>query len=107
MKTSASQLVLAIIDLDTKRERGQAEHPMVINTSERSRIAREYGNQFGSRVQTSAFFEKFFDPDLVPLDTIEDQARTLIEDLEAQGTLVVYLISRPHTMQAATEHWLA
>lgn len=102
-----SKKILAIIDLDTSRERGQAENVMIVNTSERSRIAREYANQFGSRDQTSTFFAKLYDPDLVPLDVIEDQASTQIEQIEASGAQVVYLISRPHTMQAATESWLA
>lgn len=99
--------LLAIIDLDTNRERGQAENLMVANNSERSRLARDYANRFSSREQTSAFFTKMFDPDLVPSDVIEDQARTLIEQIEARGALIVYLTSRPHTMQAATEQWLA
>jgi hypothetical protein len=99
--------ILAIIDLDTNRERGQAENLIVVNTSERSRIAREYANQFRQRDQSSAFFAKFFDPELVKLDLIEEQARAHIEHIEARGALIVYLISRPHTMQAATEQWLA
>src|SRR5450755_1049860 len=93
---------LAIIDLDTTRERGQAENLMIVNTSERSRITREYANQFGPRDQNSAFFAKFFDPELVPLDVIEDQASAMIECIEARGALIVYLISRPHTMETAT-----
>lgn len=99
--------ILAIIDLDTNREHGQAANLMVTNTSERSRIAREYANQFSQREQTSAFFAKMFDPELVQQDVIEAQASTLIERIEARGALIVYLISRPHSMQAATEQWLA
>jgi hypothetical protein len=98
---------LAIIDLDTHRERGQAENLMVANHSERSQIARAYANQFASRDQSHAFFAKLFDPELVHLDVVEDQAHTLIEQIEARGALIVYLISRPHTMEAATEQWLA
>ncbi len=98
--------LLVIIDLDTTREHGQAENVMIVNTSERSRIAREYANQFGSRDQNSAFFAKLFDPELVPLDVIEGQAHTLIEQIEAHGALIGYLISRPHTMEIATEQWL-
>ncbi len=103
---SRTNKTLAIIDLDTNRERGQAENVMIVNTSERSRIAREYANQFGSRDQNSAFFTKLHDPELVPLDVIEDQARGLIERIEACGALIGYLISRPHTMETATEQWL-
>jgi len=97
---------LAILDLDTNRERGQTEHPMIANNSERTRIAREYANRFTSRDQTSAFFAKMFDPELVHLDVLEEQARTLIERIEARDAQVVYLTSRPHTMQEATEQWL-
>jgi hypothetical protein len=99
--------ILAIIDLDTNRERGQAENPMLVNNSERSRIAREYANQFASRQQTSAFFAKMFDPELVQHDVIEEEARTHIERIEGRSAQIVYLTSRPHTMQAVTEHWLA
>lgn len=99
--------ILAIIDLDTNRERGQAENLMVVNNSERSSIAREYANQFASRQQTSAFFAKMFDPELVKLDMTEEEANTFIERIETRGAIVVYLTSRPHTMQAATEQWLA
>ncbi len=98
--------ILAIIDLDTNRERGQAENLMIADNSERSRIAREYANRFSQSEQTSAFFAKMFDPDLVQHDIIEDEAHTLISEIEARGALIVYLTSRPHTMQAATEHWL-
>ncbi len=97
---------LAIIDLDTNRERGQADNLMVANSSERSRIARGYANQFSSREQTSVFFTKMFDPELVKLDVLEPQARSLLERIEARGAQVVYLTSRPHTMQEATEQWL-
>jgi hypothetical protein len=103
----ASMKILAIIDLDTNRERGQAENPMVVNNSERSRLAREYADQFASRQQTSAFFAKMFDPDLVQLDVIEEEARAYIERIEGRSAQIVYLTSRPHTMQAATESWLA
>jgi hypothetical protein len=99
--------ILAIIDLDTNRERGQAENLMIANNSERSRIAREYANKLSQRDQTSAFFAKLFDPELVKLDVIEDQAHALIERIEARGALIVYLTSRPHTMQATTEQWLS
>jgi len=97
---------LAILDLDTNRERGVAENPMVVNNSERSRIARGYANRFSSRDQNSVFFAKMFDPELVTLDVIEPEARILIERIEARGAQVVYLTSRPHTMQEATEEWL-
>ncbi len=97
---------LAIIDLDTNRERGQADNLMVANNSERSRIARSYANQFSLRDQTGVFFAKMFDSELVKLDVIEPDARTLVERIEARGTKVVYLTSRPHTMQEATEEWL-
>jgi hypothetical protein len=80
---------------------------MIVNNSERSRIAREYANQFASRQQTSAFFAKLFDPELVRLDVIEPEARALIEQIEGRGAQIVYLTSRPHGTQAATEHWLA
>lgn len=99
--------ILAILDLDTSRERGQGEHPMVVNNSERVRIAREYSSRFAGREQTSAFFSKMFDPDLVAQDVIEDQARERIEQIEARRAMVAYLTSRPHTIQNATEHWLA
>ncbi len=100
-------MILAIIDMDTKRERGHADNLMVVNNSERSRIAREYADRFSGREQTSAFFAKMFDPDLVKLDVVEDQAKALIERIEERGAQVVYLTSRPHTMQEATTHWLA
>jgi hypothetical protein len=98
--------ILAIIDLDTNRERGQAENLMVVNNSERSRIAREHANQFGQRQQTSTFFAKMFDPELIKQDVIEEETSALIDHIEARGAMIVYLTSRPHTMQAATEQWL-
>jgi len=107
MLATDRQNVLAIINLDTHRERGQAENLMAVNNSERSRIAREYANRFASREQTSAFFAKMFDPELVQHDVIEEEARTLIERIEERGAIIVYLTSRPHTMQTATEQWLA
>jgi len=99
--------VLAIINLDTHRERGEAPLLMVVNNRERSRIAREYANRFASREQTSAFFAKMFDPELVQHDVIEEEARAHIEQIEARGAQIVYLSSRPHTMQAETSQWLA
>src|SRR5713226_8391456 len=98
--------ILAIIDLDTNRERGQSENIMVVNNSERSSLAREYANHFSRREQTSAFFTKMFDVDLVKHDVIEGQAKDLLERIEARGAQVVYLTNRPHTMQEATEKWL-
>lgn len=98
---------LAIIDLDTNREHGQAENRMIANTSARSQIAREYANHFANGEQTSAFFRKMFDPELIKTDVIEDQARELVERIEARGATVVYLTNRPHTMAEATKRWLA
>lgn len=98
-------MILAIIDIDTNRERGQAENMMVVNNSERSRIAREYADHFSGREQTSAFFAKMFDPDLVKHDVIEPGAREQIERIELRAK-VVYLTSRPHTMREATLQWL-
>ncbi len=97
---------IAIIDLDTNRERGEARNKMVVNNSERARLAQEHASRFSQRDQTSAFFAKMFDPDLVARDVIEDQARDYIEHIEARGAMVLFLTSRPHIMQDATERWL-
>lgn len=97
--------ILAIIDLDTNRERGHAENIMIVNNSERSRIAREHADNFSGKAQTNEFFKKMFDPDLVKLDVIEDRAKELIERI-GERSAIVYLTSRPHYMRLDTEKWL-
>ena len=97
---------LAIIDLDTKREDGQAIEMMVVNNSERVRRARLYSEKFAIGEQKSRFYEKMFQPSLVETDQLEENAREWLEMIEATGAQIIYLTSRPHTMKAETERWL-
>ena len=74
--------ILAIIDLDTKRENGEAFNKMVANNLERAEIARQHADQFSQREQW-------------------------LEMIEKCGAEIVYLTSRPHTLKSETETWLA
>jgi phosphoglycolate phosphatase-like HAD superfamily hydrolase len=47
-----------------------------------------------------------FDPALVELDTLIDGCPACLDKLESNGYRVVFLTSRPETMQQATERWL-
>lgn len=96
---------LAIIDLDTKREDGQAVNKMIVNNSNRAAEAQKYAEKFALRERKSRFYEKMFDPSLVELDEIEDKARTWLEMMKDKA-LIFYMTSRPHTMKAETEAWL-
>lgn len=96
---------LAIIDLDTKRENGEAINKMVVNNSERAEIAHHYADQFSGKEQTSAFYAKMFDPELIKFDVIEDQAHEWLKQIEKHAH-IFYLTSRPHTMSAETREWL-
>ena len=48
-----------------------------------------------------------FDPTLVALDTLLPGAKEAVKHLEQQGHTVRFLTSRPESMRAATEIWLA
>ncbi len=47
-----------------------------------------------------------FDPELVELDTLIDGVDERLYDLEIAGYTVVFLTSRPETMERATLNWL-
>jgi hypothetical protein len=97
--------IVAVLDLDTNRDHGDAPNTMVANNSKRSELARDYSASFSGREQTNAFFAKLFDPALVAHDELEEHATFFLALLQPQCKMV-YLASRPHTMREATDVWL-
>lgn len=62
--------------------------------------------QASMRDATSLFWQTAFSPDLVPLDVLIDGTWGYIKQIEQNGYEVVFLTSRPETMQEATVTWL-
>ncbi len=60
-----------------------------------------------AKVGTRTDWSVAFDPALVQLDTLIDGADLAVLNLEIQGYNVYFLTSRPESMRAATEIWLA
>jgi hypothetical protein len=101
---------VAFIDLDgvVIRNQKRAEEAQNIARAATIHLAEYMDDKALESVRKSIFYHNktFYNPDLLILDEVIEDAPAAIDALELKGHTIVFFSSRPEHMRGATELWL-
>lgn len=102
---------LAIIDLDGVVADATARFAKAELMKEQWLMERQQGLPYAIDMQTekdatNLYWRTVFNPEHVPLDTPIPGVSEALLDIQAKGYKVIFLTSRPASMQDATQEWL-